>query len=200
MNLRQNLISVAIASALAVTSAYAETPDSVKTRIGDLKFERDFRPRKPSKRSSTKSTTSAPCKPTCGPIRRFRSNPSGSGSSGTWESIYNDLIIADSFSGPEGLWLTSNDTTIYGMANVDLGKGPIVLEMPPGPIVGIIEDFWQRSSIDVGLPGPDGGKGGKFLILPPGYKGDVPQSGYFIVQRDDEQLQPHGPGHHPELG
>ena len=54
--------------------------------------------------------------------------------------------------------------------------------MPPGPIVGIISDFWQRSTIDVGLPGPDGGKGGKFLILPPGYKGDVPQSGYFVVR------------------
>ena len=51
---------------------------------------------------------------------------------------YNDLIIADSFSGPEGLWLTSNDTTIYALANVDLGKGPIVLEIPPGPIVGMI--------------------------------------------------------------
>ena len=46
----------------------------------------------------------------------------------------------------------------------------------------MIEDFWQRSSIDVGLPGPDGGKGGKFLVLPPGYKGDVPQSGYFVVR------------------
>ena len=95
---------------------------------------------------------------------------------------YNDVAIADNFSGPEGLVLTANDTTIYAMANVDLGKGPMVLELPPGPIVGIISDFWQRSSIDVGLPGPDGGKGGKFLILPPGYKGDVPQSGYFIVQ------------------
>ena len=61
-------------------------------------------------------------------------------------------------------------------------KGPVVLEMPPGPIVGMIDDFWQRSITDVGLPGPDGGKGGKFLLLPPGYKGDVPQSGYFVLQ------------------
>ena len=54
--------------------------------------------------------------------------------------------------------------------------------MPPGQIVGMIEDFWQRSSIDVGLPGPNSGKGGKFLVLPPGYKGDVPESGYFVVR------------------
>jgi len=35
----------------------------------------------------------------------------------------------------------------------------------------------------VGLPGPDEGKGGKFLILPPGYKGAVP-SGYFVYRSD----------------
>ena len=34
---------------------------------------------------------------------------------------------------------------------------------------------------DVGLPGPDGGKGGKFLLLPPGYKGEVPK-GYFVYR------------------
>ena len=35
---------------------------------------------------------------------------------------FNDLIIADNFARPQGLWLTANDTTIYGMVNVDLGK------------------------------------------------------------------------------
>ena len=44
-----------------------------------------------------------------------------------------------------------------------------VVEIPPGAIVGILDDFWQRSIADVGLPGPDGAKGGKFLLLPPGY-------------------------------
>ncbi len=34
---------------------------------------------------------------------------------------------------------------------------------------------------DVGITGPDEGKGGKYLILPPGYKGDVPE-GYFVVR------------------
>ena len=46
----------------------------------------------------------------------------------------------------------------------------------------MIDDFWQRSITDVGLPGPDGAKGGKFLLLPPGYKGDVPQTGYHVLQ------------------
>ena len=34
--------------------------------------------------------------------------------------------------------------------------GPVVIEIPPGAIVGLLDDFWQRSLADVGLPGPDG--------------------------------------------
>jgi hypothetical protein len=95
----------------------------------------------------------------------------------------NDMVIADNFADPKGVWLTANDTTIYALANVDLGKsGPVVVEIPPGAIVGLIDDFWQRSIADVGLPGPDGAKGGKFLLLPPGYKGDTPQTGYHVLQ------------------
>jgi hypothetical protein len=95
----------------------------------------------------------------------------------------NDLIIADNYADPRGVWLTANDTTIYALANVDLGKsGPMVVEIPPGAIVGILDDFWQRSIADVGLPGPDGPRGGKFLLLPPGYKGEIPKTGYHVLQ------------------
>ena len=57
-----------------------------------------------------------------------------------------------------------------------------MVEVPPGAIVGLIDDFWQRSITDVGLPGPDGDKGGKFLLLPPGYTGEVPQTGYHVLK------------------
>jgi hypothetical protein len=75
------------------------------------------------------------------------------------------------------------------MSYVDLGKdGPLVFEAPP-MLQGILLDFWQRPIPmeggkffgDVGLPGPDAGKGGKFLLLPPGYKGEVPK-GYFVYR------------------
>jgi len=60
-----------------------------------------------------------------------------------------------------------------------------VFEAPP-QLQGILLDFWQRSIPvdggkffgDVGLPGPDGGKGGKFLLLPPGHKGSAPEGDY----------------------
>src|SRR5215470_5881235 len=84
---------------------------------------------------------------------------------------------------------TPNSDVIYAMSYVDLGKdGPMVFEAPP-MLQGILLDFWQRPIPvdggkyfgDVGLPGPDGGKGGKFLLLPPDYKGDVPD-GYFVYR------------------
>ena len=88
---------------------------------------------------------------------------------------YNDLGIADNFVDPKSVWLTANDTTIYAFVNIDVAQGPVVIEIPPGAIVGLLDDFWQRSLVDVGLPGPDAGNGGKFLLLPPGYDGEVPR-------------------------
>ena len=84
---------------------------------------------------------------------------------------------------------TPNSDVIYAMSYVDTGKdGPIVFEAPP-QLQGILLDFWQRPIPvdggkyfgDVGFFGPDQGKGGKFLLLPPGYKGPVP-SGYFVYR------------------
>ena len=95
----------------------------------------------------------------------------------------NEMFIADKFADAQSVFLTANDTTIYAYTNVDLGKaGPIVIDVPPGRIVGLIDDFWQRAIADVGLPGPYGDKGGKFLLLPPGYKGDVPKEGYQVLR------------------
>ena len=95
----------------------------------------------------------------------------------------NDMFIADKFADAQSVFLTANDTTIYAYTNVDLGKaGPVVIDVPPGRIVGLIDDFWQRAIADVGLPGPYGDKGGKFLLLPPGYKGDVPKDGYQVLR------------------
>jgi hypothetical protein len=95
---------------------------------------------------------------------------------------FNDLGIADNFVDTNSVWLTANDTTIYAVINIDVARGPIVIEIPPGAIVGLLDDFWQRSLADVGLPGPDAGNGGKFLLLPPGYDGEVPPSGYYVLR------------------
>ena len=78
--------------------------------------------------------------------------------------------------------LTPNYTTPYIITIVDLQKsGPFVIDIPPGLMAGMIMDIWQRVLADLGVVGPDKGKGGKFLILPPGHK-KVEAQGYYVVQ------------------
>jgi len=79
---------------------------------------------------------------------------------------------------PEQLVFTPNSDTPYAGGTLDLSEGPMVVEIPPGPIMTVVNDLNQRYVMDMGLPGPDAGKGGKHIILPPGYKGEVP-TGYY---------------------
>jgi hypothetical protein len=76
--------------------------------------------------------------------------------------------------------LTANDNTVYSFVWLDTKQGPLVLEIPPR-VLGLIDDFWYRWVADVGITGADRGQGGKYLVLPPDYKGEVP-SGYFVVR------------------
>lgn len=57
----------------------------------------------------------------------------------------------------------------------------MVLEAPPG-VLGPVDDACFRFVTDVGMTGPDKGKGGKYLLVPPCYKGDLPEEGYFITR------------------
>jgi hypothetical protein len=81
---------------------------------------------------------------------------------------------------PEQLVFTANSDTPYGPLLLDLGIGPLVVELEPGPLIVCSMDINQRWVADMGLPGPDGGKGGKHLLLPPDYSGAVPTSGYYV--------------------
>ncbi|MEH6467028.1 MAG: DUF1254 domain-containing protein, partial [Porticoccus sp.] len=81
----------------------------------------------------------------------------------------------------EAVGLTYNTESIYSTANIDLKKdGPTVVETPPN-VLGIVDDGWHRWLTDLGNAGPDKGKGGKYLLLPPEYDGEEPE-GYFIVK------------------
>lgn len=76
--------------------------------------------------------------------------------------------------------LTANDNTIYNFIWIDTHKGPVVIDIPPMSLGGV-DNFWYKWVTDVGITGPDHGKGGKYLLLPPGFKGNIPE-GYFIVR------------------
>jgi hypothetical protein len=83
--------------------------------------------------------------------------------------------------------LTPNPDSIYLSPFINTKDvGPMVLEIPPadeGSITGTVMDVWQSALEDVGPAGVDKGQGGKYLILPPGYKGKVPQ-GYIALPSD----------------
>jgi hypothetical protein len=81
--------------------------------------------------------------------------------------------------GPRQVAFTANSDTPYGAGALDVKDGPYVIELPPGPFIGLADDHHQGWILDMGLPGPAGARGGKHLILPPGYKGEVP-AGYFV--------------------
>ena len=77
--------------------------------------------------------------------------------------------------------LTANTETTYGTTFLDLKTdGPTVIECPPNSL-SFVDDLWQRYVADMGNAGPDRGQGGKYLFLPPGHDGDVPD-GYFVFQ------------------
>jgi hypothetical protein len=78
----------------------------------------------------------------------------------------------------ESILVTANSEVVYTLHFLDLKKdGPTVIEFPP-QLQGLIDDMWHRPITDVGAAGPDKGKGGKYLFLPPGYKDKSPE-GYF---------------------
>lgn len=76
--------------------------------------------------------------------------------------------------------LTANDNTPYTWFWIDLRQGPLVIEVPP-KVLGLVNDMWYRWVADVGLTGHDKGAGGKYLLLPPGYAGEVP-AGFTVVR------------------
>src|SRR3954451_6599346 len=106
-----------------------------------------------------------------------------------WQHVHRDLFGATSsdlvhyvsYRDRLGL-ITANATTPYTLNFFDLGEtGPLVIELPPGPTAGGVSDFWQRECGVMGEMGPDQGRGGKHLIVPPGTP--VPDAeGTFALQ------------------
>jgi hypothetical protein len=76
---------------------------------------------------------------------------------------------------------TPNADVIYSMSYLDLKEtGPLVVAAPPN-VIGMFTDFFQGTITDVGAIGPDRARGGLYLLLPPGYKGEIPK-GYFAFE------------------
>ena len=100
------------------------------------------------------------------------------------KSAVNEIVYWSRLPGWKNQTLTPNPDIIYFFPFFDTKKvGPVVIEIPPangGSITGSIDDGWQTALEDVGPAGVDEGKGGKYLVLPPGFNGNVPD-GYISL-------------------
>ena len=93
----------------------------------------------------------------------------------------NTIVIFQDLMDAKSLFLTANADTVYFLGVLNLSKGPLVVEQPPGSL-GTFNDMWFSWIIDGGFPGPDRGEGGKYLLLPPGYDGPLPDGGFFVAK------------------
>ncbi|KAA1189447.1 DUF1254 domain-containing protein [Pseudohalioglobus sediminis] len=92
----------------------------------------------------------------------------------------NEIVITETLMDARSIWLTPNTTTIYIGANVDISSGPVVIEVPEG-ILGLLDDAAFDYVADIGVLGPDKGKGGKYLLLHNDDDTAVPE-GYFELR------------------
>ncbi len=94
------------------------------------------------------------------------------------------VVVADKSAEQQHLVLTANQDTVYMSGVLDLRNGPMVMELPPG-LLGTLNNIWQQPLCDLGGPfSPEQNRGGKFLILPPGYDGPMPDFHFHIVASD----------------
>src|SRR5262245_21834006 len=186
------IIVAAFTSALTISCAHAQaprgdagmpasitTPDKVETRIGTLEFKDGA----PSKETLEKvydnlDFTFA--------YRAFMDNLRGVSIHAARKGMIdmgvkaNEVVVYEQLMDAKSLFLTANADTIYVFGYFDLSNGPIVLETPP-EFLGTVQDAWFRWVIDIGAPGPDRGQGGKYLIVGPDHKGELPAGGFFTA-------------------
>jgi hypothetical protein len=156
------------------------TPDKVETRIGTLEFKDGM----PSKETIEKVYDNLDFTHAFEAFVNTFQGVSIAALHKGFRSVGakdNEVLIFSDLMDSKSLFLTANADTIYTLGVLDLTKGPMVLEVGP-KMLGAIDDQWFRWVIDLGAPGPDRGEGGKYLILPPGYDGPVPEGGVFVAR------------------
>lgn len=158
------------------------TPDTVNSRIGVLKFNDGF----PTDETVQKVYDNLDFQRG---VDIFLSSLGGSSAESFRQGLASigvnnnqSMAIFEDLMDSKSLFLTGNTESIYSLMWVDLKKGPLVIEIPPN-MLGFIDDHWFHYVADIGLVGPDKGKGGKYLLVPPGYEGNIPE-GYFVYHSE----------------
>jgi hypothetical protein len=194
----KTVLAAALICALATTFASAQTtpppkmkmttdipasittPDSVETRLGTLKFDDGF----PDDATVQKVYDNLDFQRG---VQAFLTGMPGASLVAMRHALRElgavngkTILVSETLLDSKALWLTPNADTVYAVNWIDLTDGPVVIESPPEAL-GLFDDAWFHYVADLGLLGPDKGKGGKYLFLPPGYTGAVPE-GYHVFK------------------
>jgi len=188
--IRQFALIVSAVGVLAATAAQAQntpgynqkipdkimTPDKVETRLGTLNFV-DGVPTKETTKlvyDNLDFLRGVEVFLNFIPAASVESMRLGNVEMGATKS--NQAVIMDELLDSNPLFLTGNTDTVYCSVILDLETdGPTVVEVPAGSGPGTVNDAFFRFVVDMGAPGPDQGKGGKYLIVPAGYTGELPK-------------------------
>ena len=180
----RTLFVAALLCSTAVSSVHAQqapsymTPDTVKSSIGTLEYKDGA----PSAATVTKAYDYLDL---MHGVEAFVNAYQGASVAAIFKGLEeagvanNTALIFSELMDLKSLFLTANADTIYFWVNLDVTNGPMVVETPPLSL-GVIDDMWFQWITDFGLPGPDRGEGGKYLFVPPDYKGELPGGGYFV--------------------
>ena len=173
------LPNLAAAQTIAEVPSGITTPDKLQTRLGPLEFKDGA----PSKETIEKVYDNLDFMHASEAfLNAFRGASLIAARKGFIDAGADDntFVIFSELMDSKSLFLTANSDTVYYLGFLDLTKGPLVVETPPLTL-GAFDDMWFRWIVDFGLPGPDRGEGGKYLLVPPAYKGSLPDSGYNVA-------------------
>ena len=136
---------------------HIQTPDSVKTSIGELKFiDGAPLPETADKIYDFLDTMRG--------VDAFLKGMPGASIQGLMEGprvigqkASNQLVIFDKLADAKQYYLTTNTSTMYVFGQLDLKvDGPTVVDVPPG-MLGVFNDAWFHYAGDIGPFGQDKG-------------------------------------------
>lgn len=191
---RLTLLSAALLLTLASpwTTAQAQSAASSRDALANARFEGDFPTKESADALRDELFFQRAVQVYLWSLPAVNIYAMKEGSEKTYGAGYNVLPVWKERLNAKTKVTTPNSDCLYAMGYVNLAKdGPIVVEVPPKN-QGIFDDFYQRPLTgptidgkpffgDFGFAGPDGGKGGKYLLVPWDYKGETP-AGYYVYR------------------
>ena len=91
-------------------------------------------------------------------------------------AVPGDIIYWSDFMNSDIELLTGNTSVLYFFTLNDLSNGPIIIQAPEGSLQGHVDNIYQQVLVDIGVVGPNEGNEAFFLVLPPGYDGEIPEA------------------------